>query len=256
MPRYARMESETKHYHVMTRGINKERIFSTDNDKKKMLQLLKLKLEDVDCKCIAYCIMDNHLHLALIAEIDELRNIMKKINISYAMYYNRKHNRIGPVFQDRFKSENIMDESHLIGVIRYIHNNPVNANAIKSPESYKWSSMREYIIDGSFLIGEKIKDNILREFDSNDAFIEFHRKEDDTKFLEVREEEKKNLEKRVGKIIESYYQEKGIVESSQSVDLEELIIRLTDKGLPYRKVAELTNTSLNKVYMANKKNRP
>ncbi|WP_409228738.1 transposase [Gudongella sp. SC589] len=256
MPRHARIESETKHYHVMTRGINKDKIFSGESDKKKLMELLRSKLEDVDITCVGYCIMDNHLHLALVGEIEELRSFMKKVNISYAMYYNRKHNRIGPVFQDRFKSENIFNESHLMGVIRYIHNNPVNAGMVKTPEEYKWSSMNEYITKELFLIGVETKENVLGGFNSKDGFMEFHKQNDDREYLETKEEERKHQDKKIRKIIESYFKDKGMVEENQIKDLDSLIVLLIERGLSYRKVAKLTNTSVHRVYIANKKNRP
>ena len=65
------------------------------------------------------------MHIIIIAEKPILVKFMKRINISYAMSYNQRHKRIGPVFQDRFKSENIDNEKYLLGAIRYIHNNPV-----------------------------------------------------------------------------------------------------------------------------------
>ena len=256
MPRIARQESDTLYYHVMTRGINKEKIFKTDNDKKKILKTLEVKLKDSECELIAYCIMDNHLHLALKAEMDELISLMKKINISYAMYYNKKNDRLGPVFQDRFKSENIHDESYLFGLIRYIHNNPVDANVTRLPDSYKWSSMNEYLKEEPVLIGSDMMDYILGEFGSRDSFREFHDREEELGFLEIKEHEKIRQDKRVEGIIRSFFKEKGVVDSKDIKEKDELIIRLIDEGLPYRNIAELTNSSLNSVYQANKKNRP
>ena len=152
MPRVSREESYTGYYHVMTRGINKEKIFKSKSDKQKLIDIIKEKLNEVDCKVFAYCVMDNHLHLLVNSSIENLSLFMKKINISYAMYYNSKNDRIGGVFQDRFKSENILNDRYFYGVVRYIHNNPAKVNIVKRPEEYNWSSMNEYIKDEADIV--------------------------------------------------------------------------------------------------------
>ena len=81
---------------------------------------------------------------------------MKRINIAYAYYFNKKYNRVGHVFQDRFKSESVEEESYLLSVIRYIHNNPLNAKMVNDPTLYPWSSYNYYI-------NESIKDIVDKE---------------------------------------------------------------------------------------------
>ncbi len=66
---------------------------------------------------------------------------MKRINISYVYYFNKKYDRIGHLFQDRFKSEGIENDAYLLSAVRYIHNNPVKAGKVQSIEEYKWSSL-------------------------------------------------------------------------------------------------------------------
>jgi len=249
MPRQARAESETGYYHIMTRGINKDKIFEKDYEKEKILQFLKEKTQEEACKIIAYCIMDNHMHMILSAKKKELISMMKKINISYAMYYNQKHKRIGHVFQDRFKSENIADERYLYGAIRYIHNNPVKAKMIEKAEEYKWSSIREYLSNETMLINKEIKEEVIRGFISENEFKEFHTIEDDTNYLEIKEEAKENKEKRAAKIMEQYFEENGITD-------KDLIVKLIEAGISYRRIAELMGISLNTVHTTNKKNRP
>ena len=89
--------------------------------------------------------MDNHIHLLLKESSEGLATMMKRINVSFAYYFNQKHQRIGHLFQDRFKSEPIENERYLLAVIRYIHNNPVKAGIVKKPEQYKWSSYNSYL---------------------------------------------------------------------------------------------------------------
>jgi putative transposase len=71
--------------------------------------------------------MDNHVHILINEGSDEIGRIMKRINISYAYYFNKKYDRIGHLFQDRFKSEGIESDVYLLSAVRYIHNNPVKA---------------------------------------------------------------------------------------------------------------------------------
>lgn len=91
----------------------------------------------------AYCLMDNHVHLLLNTNHDDLAVIMKSIAVRYASFYNWKYSRTGHVFQDRFKSEPIEDERYLLAVVRYIHNNPIKAGMIEKPADYEWSRLRK-----------------------------------------------------------------------------------------------------------------
>ena len=78
--------------------------------------------------------MDNHVHLLVNAQLDELSLIIKKVNVKYAMQYNYHNQRVGHLFQNRYKSEAINTEPYLIQVIRYIHNNQVKAGMIRKAE--------------------------------------------------------------------------------------------------------------------------
>jgi REP element-mobilizing transposase RayT len=112
MPRAARQFSKTGFYHIMMRGINRERIFEKEAAKKEILHILAVKVRETDVGIYAYCVMDNHIHLVLKSEPQELAVFMKKLNGSFAMYYNREQRRVGHVFQDRYKSERIEDEEY------------------------------------------------------------------------------------------------------------------------------------------------
>lgn len=92
--------------------------------------------------------MDNHAHLLVNEGEDEISRIIKRIGTSYVYYFNKKYGRVGHLFQDRFKSEAIEDDSYLLAVVRYIHNNPVKAGIVKNASSYRWSSFNAYIEEG------------------------------------------------------------------------------------------------------------
>ena len=104
MARIARKNLDAMYYHVMVQGINKEYIFEKDECKKIYIKLLKKYSSECDISLVAYCIMGNHAHLLLkIKNILDLSNCMKKINTTFAIYYNELLNRVGFVFRDRFK---------------------------------------------------------------------------------------------------------------------------------------------------------
>ncbi|NLK72082.1 MAG: hypothetical protein GX285_03570 [Clostridiales bacterium] len=256
MARQARAESETGYYHIMTRGINKEKIYESDQEKENLLQYIKEKAQEIACVIVAYCIMDNHMHMIIQAEKHSLISMMRKVNISYAMYYNQRHKRIGPVVQDRYKSENITDEKYLLGAIRYIHNNPVKANVVERAEDYKWSSIREYQTDEIILVNRQAKEEIMGGFISKSDFKEFHQIEDDISYLEIKEEAKENKEKRAEKIMESYFEENGITDISNFIKKDELIMKLIMEGISYRQIADLLSVNLNTIHKVNKKYRP
>ena len=142
MARRAREKSETGFYHVMIRGIGKQIIFEEDSDYRRFLSTLKRYLDEHDVRIYAYCLMENHVHMLVRDPQDELDVFMKRLEGSYAFYYNHKYERVGTLFQERFKSEPIKDEAYLSVVLRYILQNPQKAG-ISSTEAYPWSSYSE-----------------------------------------------------------------------------------------------------------------
>ena len=145
MARIARKNLDAMYYHVMVQGINKEHIFEKDECKKTYIKLLKKYSYECDTLLVAYCIMGNHAHLLLkIKNILDLSKCMKKINTTFAIYYNELFNRVGFVFRDRFKSEAIYDKYYLHNCIKYIHNNPIKANILKDVGKYEYSSYHIY----------------------------------------------------------------------------------------------------------------
>ena len=89
--------------------------------------------------------MDNHVHLLINDNGNDISKIMKSINVSYVLYFNRKYKRCGHFFQNRFRSELITDDTHLLEVSKYIHSNPVKASMVQRPETYRWSSYGDYV---------------------------------------------------------------------------------------------------------------
>lgn len=144
MPRMSREKSYTKIYHIMIRGINKEKIFLDKEDNYKFKKDLKLAKERYQFELYAYCIMPNHVHLVIKDCKNCLENIMKSINIRYSAYFNKKYERVGHLFQNRFLSKKVETDRYLMTLHRYIHQNPEKANIARTDE-YKWSSYKDYI---------------------------------------------------------------------------------------------------------------
>lgn len=206
----------------MVRGINKNDLFLEDDDKKYFLQVLMDKKEQCNFLLPAYCLMDNHVHMLIKEQTSQLPDIMKRVNVSYAGYFNRKYDRVGPLFQGRYKSENIEDEKYFLAVARYIHQNPMKAGMASAPESYKWSSYRDYIninrrnalVDTGMLL-EAFGCELRRV---SKEFKDFMAQEDQRDFLDVKN---KNDYLRLGKNIWMHLMVSDITEEDKVKLLEE-----------------------------------
>ena len=147
--------------HNMVQGINREYIFEKDEEKLKYLSLMEEYSIKNKVSIIAYCIMDNHAHLLLNTNDSErLSLFMQEINSRYARYYNKKKERVGYVFRNRFESKPMGTELQTLRCIKYIHMNPVKAHIVESEEKYRFSSYNNYI-NKSQLINSKIINSIF-----------------------------------------------------------------------------------------------
>ena len=153
MPRQSRKKSSTGIYHVMLRGINKQDIFEEEEDYVRMKEILIRLNERRDeqghplpqaYSMYAYCLMSNHIHLLIRERNEGIAETMKRLGIGYAAYFNKKYQRSGHLFQDRFRSEPVESMEYVIILLRYIHQNPVKAAIVKDVGDYPWSSWREY----------------------------------------------------------------------------------------------------------------
>lgn len=146
MPRLARKNLYSNFIHLIVQGINQEYIFEKKEWKTLYLNILKNKLTDLKVEILAYCIMGNHAHFLVYYEnMDDLLTLMRKVNTTYAMYYNKFNKRKGYVFRDRYFSQSITTENQLYNCIVYIHNNPVAAGLVLNYLDYQFSSFREYV---------------------------------------------------------------------------------------------------------------
>lgn len=146
MARLARVKSATSIYHIMVRSLSEFDLFRENEDKIKYLALVQKYQYKYGFAVYGYCLMDNHGHLIIDCLGADISKIMQVINFCYAQYYNRKYNRRGPVFQDRFKSKVVYNERYLINLSAYIHNNPKDIKGYSdNVAAYPFSSLKEYI---------------------------------------------------------------------------------------------------------------
>ena len=151
MPRQAREKSSTGIYHVMLRGINQQQIFEEQEDYLKFLEIVKEYKIISKFEIYAYCLMGNHIHLLIKVLEEPLEQIFKRIGGKFVYWYNIKYQRVGHLFQDRFKSEPVETTDYFLTVIRYIHQNPIKAGLCKELIDYPYSSYKEYIFGGDLI---------------------------------------------------------------------------------------------------------
>lgn len=135
-----KMYTKDTYYHIYNRGINKNLIFKDDDDYRVLLNLLKRYLSNEkvtdnkgreyegladDVELLAYCLMPNHFHLLVYQLQDQgTTKLLRRVMTAYVKYFNRKYQRLGPLFQSYFKASRIDNEAYLWHISRYIHLNP------------------------------------------------------------------------------------------------------------------------------------
>ena len=140
-------------HHVLARGVEKRPIFDDDHDMSVFTERLAACVEETDTSVLAWVLMTNHLHLLTRTETVPLSTFMQKLLTGHALYYNKRHERVGHLFQNRFKSIIVQAEEYLMDLVRYIHRNPLRAGLVKFPEyleSYRWSGHRGILHRSTF----------------------------------------------------------------------------------------------------------
>jgi putative transposase len=142
MPRPLRPAVAGGIYHVTVRGNRRQTIFISDGDRRRFLKLLAEVVRRYGWRCHAYCLMDNHFHLALETPVPNISGGMQRLNSGYATWFNRRHALDGHVFQGRFHSRLLETEWHLLELSRYVVLNPVRAGVCRAAGEWPWSSYR------------------------------------------------------------------------------------------------------------------
>ncbi|MBQ9413267.1 MAG: transposase [Oscillospiraceae bacterium] len=236
MPRGARKKSESGYYHIVQRGNGKQILFEDDADNRRYLSILQKCRLELGFELAAYCLMENHTHLLLRDNREQLDLIMKKIAVRYALYFNRKYERSGHLFQDRYGSEPVETDAYLLCVIRYIHKNPEKAGVEKA-DAYPWSSYAAYLSPGPEIDNQ----TALELLGGSEGFVQFMRGDTDESCLDV-EQRRGVRDETARQIIRSTC---GIVSGTQMQQWEKkerdaALRKLKAKGLTVRQLERLT----------------
>ena len=241
MPRQARKKSSSGIYHIMLRGIDRQLIFEDSEDCFRFLDIVQ-ECREMDCfKLYAYCLMGNHVHLLIKVSGESLETIFKRIGGRYVYYYNVKYKRIGPLFQDRFRSEPVEDDAYFLTVLRYIHQNPIKAKICKYIRDYPYSSYSEYLHDS-----EMVDTDFALSMLDLDAFVAFNNEPNGDKCLELAATARQAVTDQQAKMIIEKCAHCQTVVEFQSLDTnkKELYIKkIYEKGVSIRQISRLTGIS-------------
>ena len=245
MPRTSRQHSLTGYYHVILRGVNRQNIFFDNADREKFLQTIARFSDEENIEILVYCLMNNHVHLLLHANIP-LDRFIKKTASSYVYYFNRKYDRIGHLFQDRFKSEPIDTEKYLLTVARYILQNPKKAG-ISNIETYPWNSWNELESEYDFC-----RSQILSDLTGGiSAFKDYVRAENNDVCADIEEHTKISDDEALTII----RQITGLGNPIEIKDLpwekrNEYLVRIKNQGLTIRQISRITALNKNMIQRA------
>lgn len=142
MSRPLRIEFPGALYHVTSRGDGSEAIYLDDRDRVMFLNVLAHVCERFHWACHGYCLMTNHYHLLVETPDAKLGAGMRQLNGIYTQRFNRRHHRVGHIYQGRYKAILVQKESHLLELARYVVLNPVRAAMVRSARDWRWSSYR------------------------------------------------------------------------------------------------------------------
>ena len=141
MPRGARITVTNGCYHIITRGNQRQTVFADPKDYEKYLALLIKYKKKCKCKLYCFCLMPNHVHLIIETQTPEtLKKFMQGLNLSYTLYFNSKYDKVGHLWQDRFKSKLIQKDAYLLECMDYIESNPLRAALVLKINEYPWNS--------------------------------------------------------------------------------------------------------------------
>lgn len=142
MPRQARIDAPGALHHIIVRGIEKRNIFNDNTDRKRFVQRLGTVLGESQTPCYAWALLPNHFHLLLKTSLTPIATVMRRLLTGHAVYFNRRHDRRGHLFQNRYKSILCQEDNYLLELVRYIHLNPLRAkqlSGLKKLDHYPYS---------------------------------------------------------------------------------------------------------------------
>ncbi len=241
--------------HVITRGVGKMIIFEDDTDYKYYIKLMHKYADEENITVCAYCLMDNHSHILLKYRDNNLSVYMHKLSMTYSKYFNKKYDRTGHLFQNRYKFEAVEDESYFLTVTKYIIQNPEKAGICKAND-YRWSSIYDYgsptnFVDISVAVGllgglDRFY-TFVTNTDDNDC-LEY---DDDS--LKKSKEKEENLSKLIV-LVKSILEVENVSEINKynKKQRNESILKLRNAGLSIRQIERSTGISRGVIQRINK----
>ncbi|MFH0888320.1 MAG: transposase [Planctomycetota bacterium] len=170
MPRIARVVAVDFPHHIIQRGNNRQKVFFAIDTRKKYLELIREYAATWNVSILAYSLMTNHIHLLVKPrQEDSLAKMMQGVSQGYAKYINKRYKRTGRLWESRYYSCVVDEESYLWQVARYIEKNPKRAGIVKQEEDYPYSSARSHVLD---VPDEVLSEQLFDKEERND-YIEF-----------------------------------------------------------------------------------
>lgn len=213
MPRKPRIEIPG-YYHIINRGVEQRDVFIDKEDFLTFEKLLCKLTKEYEITLHNFCLMNNHYHLLIELQKENLSKFMRQLGMSYSIYFNKKYKRVGHLWQGRFKSWYITDEAYLYTLIRYIEQNPLRARIVEDLKEYNFSSYRYFIHKEQIpsclkrsLIYENFKENVDDIVDFITAPIDINELKEISKassLVVISENKPKKTKKELIKIITDY----------------------------------------------------
>ena len=239
MAKKAREISKTGIYHVYARGINHQRIFESDRDDHKFLEILKQVKQKFGFELYAYCLMENHFHLLLKEkEMGEISVIMERLLSTYVAWYNTKYHRSGGLIADRFKSKPVDLDRYFWALIGYIHLNPVEEHIVPKAGYYLYSSYHEYVGRAELIDVPQAK-NLVPE----GTFEDWHRPRLAERYKRLYEHQERSRRLLTTILICSQGILPKHIETLEIAQRNAIIVRMAQAGLSVRKIERATGIS-------------
>ncbi|MDP9317716.1 MAG: transposase [Actinomycetota bacterium] len=139
MPRRARRTLEGRLFHVTLKGVAGQNIVLDDSDRLRFIWQLEEVTKRFGWRVVCWCLMDTHFHVVIEADQKQMSVAMHRLACLYAMYFNKRHERRGHLFENRFSSWIVWDDKHLEATIEYVLDNPVRAGLCRTSAEWPWS---------------------------------------------------------------------------------------------------------------------
>ena len=248
MPRQPRSTGDSGYMHVIIRGLGKQILFEDEEDHLFYLKKLKKYSMQTKVRIVAFCLMSNHVHMLVHDPQQTVALLMKKVEVSYAGYYNKKYDRTGHLFQNRYISEPVEDERYFLTAFRYILRNPEKAGVCRTAD-YRWSSYKAYYARDTFVELDQIRHYLPTEEDyrhyltaenaDQDECLEYDTTRDDDWAINVA---RSILQASSATIVQKYEKESR----------NDALRKLRRAGLTIRQIERITGINRGVIYRATK----